>query len=123
VLIKDNHLAVAGSPEDAVRRAHQAVGAGVAVQVEVDTLEQLASALRARPDAVLLDNMDTDTLRRAVAMCAGRTVTEASGGITPETVAAVAATGVDRISVGWLTHSAPSLDVGFDLALAVHFAR
>jgi nicotinate-nucleotide pyrophosphorylase (carboxylating) len=123
VLIKDNHLAVAGSPEDAVRRARQAVGAGVAVQVEVDTLEQLASALRARPDAVLLDNMDTDTLRRAVAMCAGRTVTEASGGITPETVAAVAATGVDRISVGWLTHSAPSLDVGFDLALAVHFAR
>jgi nicotinate-nucleotide pyrophosphorylase (carboxylating) len=115
VLIKDNHIAVAGGVRVAVEKARAAVGHLVKIEVEVDTLDQLREALGAGVDAVLLDNMDVATLRRAVADVAGRAVTEASGGIRPDTAAAIAATGVDLLSVGWLTHSAPALDIGFDL--------
>jgi nicotinate-nucleotide pyrophosphorylase (carboxylating) len=115
VLIKDNHLAVAGGVAAAVARVRQRVGHLVKVEVEVDTLEQLDQALAAGVDAVLLDNMTPEQLREAVARVAGRATTEASGGITPDTAAAVAATGVDLLSAGWLTHSAASLDVALDL--------
>jgi nicotinate-nucleotide pyrophosphorylase (carboxylating) len=115
VLIKDNHLALAGSVTEAVARARAYVGHLVKVEVEVDTLEQLDQALAVGVDAVLLDNMDPATLAEAVRRVAGRAVTEASGGITPETAPAVAATGVDLLSVGWLTHSAPALDVALEV--------
>ncbi|HEX2164335.1 MAG TPA: carboxylating nicotinate-nucleotide diphosphorylase, partial [Thermoanaerobaculia bacterium] len=118
VLIKDNHLAVAGGVAAAVARVRERVGHLVKVEVEVDTLEQLDEALAAGIDAVLLDNMGPETLRRAVERVAGRATTEASGGIGPETAAAVAASGVDLLSVGWLTHSAPSLDVALDVDIA-----
>ncbi|BBK44856.1 nicotinate-nucleotide diphosphorylase (carboxylating) [Allostella vacuolata] len=114
VLIKDNHIAVAGSVAEAVRRARRAVGHMVKVEVEVDDLEQLAEALAEGPDAVLLDNMGPDMLRQAVARIAGRAVSEASGRITAATIGAIAATGVDIISAGWITHSAPALDLGLD---------
>ncbi|MGE5513404.1 MAG: carboxylating nicotinate-nucleotide diphosphorylase [Bacteroidota bacterium] len=114
VLIKDNHIAVAGSIAAAVQRARAAIGHLVKVEVEVDTLEQLEQALAARVDAVLLDNMSTDDLRQAVSIVAGRAITEASGRITPATAPAVAATGVDLISIGWLTHSVTTLDIGLD---------
>ncbi|MFN2115186.1 MAG: carboxylating nicotinate-nucleotide diphosphorylase [Anaerolineae bacterium] len=116
VLIKDNHLAIAGGVRAAVARARRAVGHVVMIEVEVDTLQQLEAALEVGVNAVLLDNMDLDTLRRAVELTAGRAITEASGGITPDTAEAIAATGVDLLSVGWLTHSAPNLDVGLDIA-------
>ncbi len=115
VLIKDNHRLLAGGAAAAVRRARQAVGHLVKIEVEVDDCEELEDLMALGVDAVLLDNMAPETLRRAVAIVAGRAVTEASGGITPETAPAVAATGVDLLSVGWLTHSAPVLDVGLDL--------
>jgi nicotinate-nucleotide pyrophosphorylase (carboxylating) len=115
VLVKDNHVLVAGGVGEAVRRARAAVGHVVKVEVEVDTLAQLDEALAARVDAVLLDNMSLETLREAVARCRGRALTEASGGITPHTARAVAETGVDLISLGWLTHSAPALDVALDV--------
>jgi nicotinate-nucleotide pyrophosphorylase (carboxylating) len=115
VLVKDNHVAVAGGVRPAVERVRAAVGHMVKVELEVDTLEQLEEALGLGVDAVLLDNMSLDDLRRAVAMVAGRAVTEASGGITLETAAAVAATGVDLLSVGALTHSAPVLDVSLEV--------
>jgi nicotinate-nucleotide pyrophosphorylase (carboxylating) len=115
VLIKDNHLAVAGSVTEAVRRARAAVGHLVKVEVEVDTLDQLAEALTCPVDAVLLDNMSLEDLAAAVALVDGRVVTEASGGITPASAPAIARTGVDLLSVGWITHSAPSLDVALDL--------
>ncbi|AWB23752.1 carboxylating nicotinate-nucleotide diphosphorylase [Methylobacterium currus] len=116
VLIKDNHVAVAGGVAPAVRRARAGVGHLVKIEVEVDTLAQLEEALAVGADAVLLDNMNPDTLRRAVAMIDGRAVSEASGRITRETVGAVAATGVDLISAGWITHSAPIVDLGLDVA-------
>jgi nicotinate-nucleotide pyrophosphorylase (carboxylating) len=115
VLVKDNHLAIAGGVAEAVRRARAAVGHLVKVEVEVDTLEQLAEALSCEIDAVLLDNMPLARLAEAVAMVAGRLITEASGGITAQTARAVAETGVDLLSVGWITHSAPALDVALDL--------
>jgi nicotinate-nucleotide pyrophosphorylase (carboxylating) len=115
VLIKDNHLAVAGSIEEAVRRVRMSVGHLVKVEVEVDDLEQLARALASPIDAVLLDNMPPEVLRQAVAAVAGRVITEASGGITPTTARAVAETGVDLLSLGWITHSAPALDVALDV--------
>lgn len=115
VLIKDNHIAIAGSLELAVQRARAAIGQLVKIQVEVDTLEQLDQALALGVDLVLLDNMDVATLRQAVQRIDGRALSEASGGITPDTIAAVAATGVDSIAVGWITHSAPILDVGLDV--------
>lgn len=114
VLIKDNHIAIAGGVRTAIERARARVGHLVKIEVEVDTLAQLEEALAVDADAVLLDNMTLDQLRRAVIMVAGRAVTEASGRITRETAPAIAATGVDLISVGWLTHSAPALDIGLD---------
>jgi nicotinate-nucleotide pyrophosphorylase (carboxylating) len=115
MLIKDNHLALAGGIGPALERARAHAGHLVKIELEVDTLDQLAEALEFGIDAVLLDNMGPETLRRAVAMVDGRAVTEASGRISPETVAAVAATGVDLISSGWITHSAPILDLGLDI--------
>ena len=114
VLIKDNHIALAGDVATAVGRARAGVGHMVKIELEVDTLAQLESALQLGVDVVLLDNMDLQTLRTAVAMCRGKAVTEASGRITPETAPQVAATGVDQIAVGWLTHSAKVLDIGLD---------
>ncbi|HVB82814.1 MAG TPA: carboxylating nicotinate-nucleotide diphosphorylase [Candidatus Binataceae bacterium] len=114
ILIKDNHVAVAGGIVPAIERARASAGHLVRIEVEVDSLTQLADALKARADAVLLDNMDLDILRRAVGMVAGRAVTEASGRITPGTAASVAACGVDLISIGWLTHSASALDIALD---------
>lgn len=115
VLIKDNHIAVAGGVIPAVERARAHVGHMVRIEVEVDSLAMLHQALTVRPDVVMLDNMAPATLGEAVAIVAGRAVTEASGRITHETVAAVAETGVDYISSGWITHSAPSLDLGLDI--------
>ena len=114
VLIKDNHIAIAGGVRAAVERARAGVGHLVKIELEVDTLEQLAEAMTLRVDAVLLDNMGPDLLARAVAMVDGRAVTEASGRIRPETAPAIAASGVDLLSVGWLTHSATVLDIGLD---------
>jgi nicotinate-nucleotide pyrophosphorylase (carboxylating) len=116
VLIKDNHIVIAGGVAPALTRARAAVGHLVKVEIEVDSLDQLAEVLKTGgADAVLLDNMDLNTLKRAVEMVGGKLVTEASGGVTLDTVAAIAATGVDVISVGALTHSAPNLDIGLDL--------
>jgi nicotinate-nucleotide pyrophosphorylase (carboxylating) len=114
VLIKDNHLAIAGGIRPAVELARAAVGHLVKIELEVDTLAQLEEALALRVDAVLLDNMSRDMLRQAVSLVDGRAITEASGRITPATAPAVAETGVDLISIGWLTHSAPALDIGLD---------
>jgi nicotinate-nucleotide pyrophosphorylase (carboxylating) len=114
VLIKDNHIAAAGSIKAAVERARAAVGHLVKIELEVDTLQQLEEGLVVGVDAVLLDNMDVDEMRRAVALVDRRAVTEASGGITPQTAPAVAATGVDLLSLGWLTHSVQQLDIGLD---------
>ena len=116
MLIKDNHVALAGGVGPALERARAHAGHLVKIELEVDTLEQLAEALEHGVDAVLLDNMDPATLRRAVAMVGGRAVTEASGRITVETAPAIAASGVDLISSGWITHSAPILDLGLDIA-------
>lgn len=115
VLIKDNHIAACGSVAEALKRAHAYAGHLRMIEIEVDTLEQLEEALPHKPHAVLLDNMDTTTLRKAVAMIDGVCKAEASGGVTLDTVAAIAETGVDYISVGALTHSASNLDVGLDL--------
>jgi nicotinate-nucleotide pyrophosphorylase (carboxylating) len=114
ILIKDNHVAIAGGVREALRRARAGAGHLVKIELEVDTLEQLSQALDEGVDAVLLDNMDPQTLAKAVAMTAGRAVTEASGRITPLTAPAIAASGVDLISAGWLTHSAAVLDIGLD---------
>lgn len=115
VLIKDNHIVVAGGVAEALTRARQTLGHMVKIEVEVDTLEQLDAVLAlGLADAVLLDNMAPETLREAVRRVDGRLTTEASGGVTLETLAAVAATGVDLVSLGFLTHSVPSLDVGLD---------
>jgi len=112
VLVKDNHIAAAGGLAAALERLGAGRGKlkGVKVEVEVDTLDQLEQALRFPIDAVLLDNMDVETLRQAVKLVAGRVATEASGGVTLETVRKIAETGVDVISVGALTHSPRSLD-------------
>ncbi len=117
ILIKDNHLALCADIGEAVRRARAYAGHTVMVEVEVDTLDQLRELLKTDADAVLLDNMPPGTLKEAVAMVAGRMTTEASGGVTPDTVAAVAASGVDYISAGFITHSAPNLDVGLDFQI------
>ena len=119
ILIKDNHIAACGgSIETALARAHDYAGHLRMIEIEVDTLDQLRTALASEhlPHAVLLDNMDPDMLREAVGIIDGRCVAEASGGITLDTVAAKAETGVDFISSGALTHSAPNLDVGMDAA-------
>jgi len=118
MLIKDNHIALAGGVGPALERARAHAGHLVKIELEVDTLDQLAEALEIGVDAVLLDNMDPATLRRAVAMVDGRAVTEASGRITRESAPAIAASGVDLISSGWITHSAPILDLGLDVAMS-----
>ena len=115
VLIKDNHLAVAGSIRAAVDAVRERVGHMVKIEVEVDTIEQLREALELPIDAVLLDNMSPEKLAEAVAIVDGRLLTEASGTMTAERIAAVAASGVDLISSGWITHSAPALDLGLDV--------
>jgi nicotinate-nucleotide pyrophosphorylase (carboxylating) len=114
VLIKDNHIAIAGGVAIAIRRARAGVGHLVKIEVEVDTLRQLEEALPEQPDAVLLDNMTPDMLREAVALINGRAIAEASGRVTAETAPAIAESGVDLISAGWLTHSARVLDIGLD---------
>ena len=114
VLIKDNHIAAAGDISNAVESARHAVGADVLVEVEVDNLDQLRIVLNTDADRVLLDNMDLDTLRQAVVIADDNIITEASGGVTFETVRGIAETGVDIISVGWITHSPPQLDIGLD---------
>ena len=114
ILIKDNHVAVCGGVGEAVRRAKAAAGHLMKVEVEVDGLDQLDEALAERPDVIMLDNFTLDDLREAVARTAGRVTLEASGGVNLETVRGIAGTGVDVISVGALTHSAASLDIGLD---------
>jgi len=118
ILIKDNHIAAAGSLAAAVARARALAPHLARVEVEVETLDQVREALAAGADLLLLDNMPLDEMRQAVALCRGRAQTEASGGITEETVRAVAETGVDFISIGALTHSVSALDFSLDLALA-----
>jgi nicotinate-nucleotide pyrophosphorylase (carboxylating) len=115
VLIKDNHLALAGSITDAVQAVRASAGHMVKIEIEVDTLDQLREALETPVDAVLLDNMTPKDLSRAVQLAGGRVLTEASGTVTPERVVEVAASGVDLISSGWITHSAPALDLGLDV--------
>lgn len=113
VLIKDNHIAVAGGVKPALAATS---GLSVKVEIEVDTLAQLQEALDAGAKFILLDNMPPEIMAEAVKMTAGRAVLEASGGITPESIRAVAETGVDVISVGWITHSAPAMDVALDIS-------
>ncbi len=117
ILIKDNHIAVAGGVGAAVERARAFAGILVKIEIEVDTLDQLGEALAAGADVVLLDNMAPDLVAQAVAINQGRAVLEASGNVTRESVAAIAATGVDFISSGWITHSAPILDLGLDIEI------
>jgi nicotinate-nucleotide pyrophosphorylase (carboxylating) len=119
ILIKDNHIGIAGGVRVAIEAAKRHAGHMVRIECEVDSLTQLDEALAARVDAVLLDNMTPDTLREAVRINAGRATLEASGGVTLETVRAIAETGVDLISTGWITHSAPALDVALDFEAVV----
>ena len=114
VMIKDNHIAAAGDIRSAVAAARFALGADVRVIVEVEDLDQLAEVLETSADRVLMDNMEPVILRQAVEMVAGAMETEASGGVTLETARSIAETGVDFISVGWITHSAPQLDLALD---------
>jgi len=118
ILIKDNHIAVAGGVMAAIRSARAAAGHLVKVEVEIDNLDQLVEAMVEVPDAVLLDNMTLAEMREAVRLVAGRAITEASGNVTLETIAAIAETGVDLISSGWITHSAPILDLALDVVIA-----
>ncbi len=114
ILIKDNHIAICGGVRPAVARARSQVGHLMKIEVEIDRLDQLEEALAERPDVVMLDNFSLDDLREAATRTAGRAVLEASGGVTLQTVRAIATTGVNVISVGALTHSAPALDVALD---------
>jgi len=114
VLLKDNHIAVAGGIREAVERARRNLGHMVKIEVEVDRLDQIGEALAAGADVIMLDNMTTAQMREAVATIRGRAIVEASGRITAENAPAIAATGVDMISAGWITHSAPILDIGLD---------
>ena len=116
VLIKDNHVAVCGGVADAVRRA-KAANTGLQVQVEVDRIDQIEPALAAGAERLLLDNMDPAQLREAVRVVAGRAPLEASGGVTLQTIRSLAETGVDFISVGRITQSAPAVDIGLDYSL------
>jgi nicotinate-nucleotide pyrophosphorylase (carboxylating) len=116
VLIKDNHIAIAGGVRPALERARAAVGHLVKIEIEVDTLDQLDEVLEVGTDAILLDNMSPDTLSEAVRRVNKQAITEASGRVTVATAPAIAATGVDLISAGWITHSAPILDLGLDVA-------
>lgn len=115
VLIKDNHIALAGGVAPAVSAVRMRIGHMMKVEVEVDTLAQLHEAIALPIDAVLLDNMPPEMLAQAVEIVRGRVLTEASGAITAENIVPIAATGVDLISIGWITHSAPALDLGLDI--------
>jgi nicotinate-nucleotide pyrophosphorylase (carboxylating) len=119
VMIKDNHRIIAGGIAAAVQRVRRHAGHMVKVEVEVDTLEELEEALGLGVDAILLDNMSPASLSEAVRMAKGKALLEASGGITPENAAAIAATGVDLLSIGWLTHSSPALDVALDFSVRI----
>jgi nicotinate-nucleotide pyrophosphorylase (carboxylating) len=123
MLIKDNHLAVIGalglSLSEAINQARTSLAHTVKIEVEVDRLDQIPEALAAGVDIILLDNMSVADLSSAVAMIDGRAITEASGRVNLETIAKIAATGVDVISVGALTHSAPALDIGLDFEFEV----
>jgi nicotinate-nucleotide pyrophosphorylase (carboxylating) len=119
VLIKDNHIAVAGGVAAALRAAKVSVGHLVKIEIEVDTLVQLAEVIAEGADVVLLDNMSLTELRQAVGLVAGRMKCEASGNVNLATVKAIAETGVDIISSGALTHSAPVLDLGLDIQLNI----
>lgn len=114
ILIKDNHIALAGSVRTAVERARTGAGHLVKIELEVDTLDQLREAMDVGVDAVLLDNMGPDKLRQAVALVDGRAITEASGGITAETALPIAQSGVDLLSMGALTNNTHALDIGLD---------
>jgi nicotinate-nucleotide pyrophosphorylase (carboxylating) len=116
LLIKDNHVGVCGSVAEAVRAA-KAYGSRLPIQVEVDRIEQIEPALAAGADRLLLDNMEPEMLRRAIALVAGRVPLEASGGVRLETIRSIAETGVDYISVGRITQSAPAVDIGLDYLL------
>ncbi len=118
ILIKDNHIAMAGGVTAALKAAQNAAGHMVAIEIEVDNLAQLEEALAAGAKIVLLDNMPPETLKEAVALTAGRAILEASGNITLETVKPVAESGVGFVSVGWITHSAPCLDIGLDFEVS-----
>ncbi|HYF77531.1 MAG TPA: carboxylating nicotinate-nucleotide diphosphorylase [Symbiobacteriaceae bacterium] len=118
ILIKDNHIAVAGGVRQAIVAARKVASHTSRVEVEVDTLEQLQEALEGGADIILLDNMDPDTMRKAVEMTAGKATLEASGGITAANLEEVARTGVDIISMGALTHSVKSLDISLDIILS-----
>jgi nicotinate-nucleotide pyrophosphorylase (carboxylating) len=118
VLIKDNHVAVCGGVAEAVRAA-KAANTGLQVQVEVDRIDQIALALAAGADRLLLDNMPPPVLREAVALVAGRVPLEASGGVNLDSIRAIAETGVNFISVGRITQSAPAVDIGLDYALSI----
>ncbi len=118
ILIKDNHIAVAGGVVRAIEAAKDFAGHLVKIEVEVDTLDQLREALTAGPDVVMLDNMPPEVLRQAVEIAGGKVLLEASGGIELDTVKAVAEAGVDLISSGWITHSAPVLDLGLDIEIS-----
>jgi nicotinate-nucleotide pyrophosphorylase (carboxylating) len=119
VLIKDNHIAVAGGITPAVTRARARAGHMVKIEVEIDGLTQLDEALAAKADIIMLDNMSLTDMKSAVARVNGKALLEASGGVTEARVAEIAATGVDLISIGWITHSAPNLDVALDIGMAV----
>jgi len=114
ILIKDNHIAIAGGVGAAIEAARAAIGHLVKIEVEVDTLAQLDEALLHGPDAILLDNMTPEILREAVVLIGGRAIAEASGRINAATAPGIAETGVDLLSAGWLTHSAKVLDIGLD---------
>ncbi|MEJ2109814.1 MAG: carboxylating nicotinate-nucleotide diphosphorylase [Acidobacteriota bacterium] len=116
VLVKDNHIAVAGGISEAIQRVRRRMGHMVKVEVEVDTLDQLGTALKEDIDAILLDNMSLEILSEAVRIVDGKVITEASGGITAETARSIAATGVDLLSIGWLTHSAPAMNLSLEIA-------
>lgn len=116
VMIKDNHITASGSITAAVRAAQSSVGHTTKIEVEIDRLDQLTEALSSGADIIMLDNMSTSEMTSAVNQCAGSVILEASGGITRENIRAVAQTGVDIISMGWLTHSAPAMDVALDFA-------
>ncbi|MEC8535308.1 MAG: carboxylating nicotinate-nucleotide diphosphorylase [Pseudomonadota bacterium] len=117
ILIKDNHIAIAGSVTAALKAAKENAGHMVTIEIEIDTLEQLDEALQEGTDVVLLDNMSLDLLNKAVAMVNGKATTEASGRVNLETVAEIARTGVDYISVGKITHSSPTMDFGLDMEI------
>jgi nicotinate-nucleotide pyrophosphorylase (carboxylating) len=114
IIIKDNHVGLAGGVRPAVERARLDAGHMVKIELEVDTLEELEEVLAVGVDAVQLDNMTLEQLRRAATMVAGKTITEACWCITPTTTSEITATGVDLISIGWITHSASTLDIGLD---------